>query len=111
MKYELITVGGKERAIRYGFWALAQFCEMCNIKLSDLGKLEKDLTLKQAIFLIYVGLEDGARKSGTDFDLKVEQIADYIDEDESLITRSLDIFTKFQSKPDKKEKAVTGKKK
>ena len=46
MKYELITIGGKERAIRYGFWALAQFCEMCNIKLSELGRLEKDLFAK-----------------------------------------------------------------
>lgn len=110
MKYELITIGGKERAIRYGFWALAQFCDLCGIKLSELGQLEKDLTLKQAIYLIYVGLEDGARKSGTEMDLKVEDVADFIDDDETLIAKSLDIFTKFQAKPKKEQKASVKKK-
>ena len=110
MKYELITIGGKERAIRYGFWALAQFCEMCNIKLSELGRLEKDLDLKQAIYLIYVGLEDGARKSGQETELSVEDVADCLDEDDTLIAQALDVFAKFQAKP-KKEKSASLKKK
>tara|TARA_R110002020_G_scaffold294252_1_gene510108 strand:+ start:1398 stop:1727 length:330 start_codon:yes stop_codon:yes gene_type:complete len=106
MKYELITIGGKERAIRYGFWALAQFCDLCNIKLSQLTQLEQDLDLKKAIYLIYVGLQDGARKSGTAFDLTVEDVADFIDEDETIISKALEIFGKFQAKPKKPTKTL-----
>ena len=43
-------------------------------------------------------------------DLKVEDVADFIDDDETLIAKSLDIFTKFQAKPKKEQKASVKKK-
>ena len=103
-KYEIIHVAGKDRPIKFGFWALGQFCKECDIKLSELGLLEKNLDLNQALTLIWVGLKDGARAAGMGFDLTKPDVGDAMDMDQDLLPKALDIFTKFQAQP-KKEKA------
>ena len=43
-------------------------------------------------------------------ELSVEDVADCLDEDDTLIAQALDVFAKFQAKP-KKEKSASLKKK
>lgn len=101
-KYEIIKVSGKDRPIKFGFWALGQFCKECGIKLSELAALEKNLDLNQALTLIWVGLKDGARAAGVSFDLTKPDIGDAMDEDQELLPQALEVFGNFQAKPKEK---------
>jgi len=99
----IMEIGDRKHAIRFGFNALREFSRMTGTTLSDLERLGEDMTLDQAITLIYCGFKDGARKEKVPFRYDVADIADWIDEDETLIENAFAIFEEqFASKGEKK---------
>ena len=104
MTYEEIESEGKKYPVRYGFWALNQFCKVCGLTLADLGKLESQMQPEHAIGLVWAGLKDGHRKAKLSFDLSLDDIADLIDEDAQLITKCMTVFGKHQQNDSKTEK-------
>ena len=88
----IIEIGDRKHAIRFGFNALREFSRMTGTTLAQLEKLGEDMTLDQAITLIYCGFKDGARKEKVAFRYDVADVADWIDEDETLIEKAFSIF-------------------
>lgn len=100
---QLIETNDRKHAIRFGFNALREFSRMTGTTLADLEKLGEDITLDQAITLIYCGFKDGARKEKVNFRYEVADIADWIDEDPKLIEKAFAVFEEqFADKTEKK---------
>lgn len=98
-----MEIGDRKHAIRFGFNALREFSRMTGTTLAQLERLGDDMTLDQAITLIYCGFKDGARKEKAPFRYDVADVADWIDEDEALIEKAFAIFEdQFASKGEKK---------
>ena len=89
---QIIEVGDRKHAIRFGFNALREFSRMTGTTLSELETLGENMTLDQAITLMYCGFKDGARKEKAPFRYEVADVADWIDEDETLIEKAFAVF-------------------
>lgn len=99
----IIEIGERKHPIRFGFNALREFSRMTGTTLAQLESLGDDMTLDQAITLMFCGFKDGARKEKTPFRYDVADVADWIDEDEMLIEKAFDIFKQqFANKTEKK---------
>lgn len=111
--YEVVILNGKDYPVRFGFNALRIFTEQTNKSIADLENLGGEISLSDAIYLVWAGIKDGARKSGrTELrDLSVEDVADLIDEDMETLQKVLDVFSKqFTAKTETEGKAKGAKK-
>ncbi len=94
--FELLTVTengkNKELAIRFGMNALRIFTKATNRSLSDLERLGDNMSLDDALQLVNAGFIDGHRKSGQLYKYTVEDLADLMDEDATLIERAMKVF-------------------
>ena len=104
-----IAIGGEMRPIHFGFAALSQWCELSGLGLNDLGRLGENLSLHNAINLIYVGLKHGARKSKVEFNYTADDIADWIDDEGmDIFNEAMEIFgsqmAKITPEAEKKKK-------
>lgn len=83
--------------------ALREFSKMTGTTLNELEQLGDNMTLDAAITLMYCGFKDGARKEKMPFRYSVDDVADWIDDDEQLIEKAFDIFAdQFGSEEKKK---------
>lgn len=89
---QFIEIGDRKHPIRFGFNALREFSRMTGTTLAQLESLGDAMTLDQAITLMYCGFKDGARKEKAPFRYDVADIADWIDEDDTLIEKSFAVF-------------------
>ena len=87
--YELIEIEGKQLPIRFGMNALRLFCKEANVGLNEFVALANNLDLDKACILILCGLQDGARKAGKECSYKVDDIADILDEDFSVLETAM----------------------
>ena len=99
----IIEIGERKHPIRFGFNALREFSRMTGTTLEQLENLGDDVTLDQAITLMYCRFKDGARKKKSQFRYDVADVADWIDEDEGLIEKAFAVFEQqFSSGSEKK---------
>ena len=110
-----LAIGGELRPIHFGFSALSQWCDISGLGLNDLGNIGDNLSLSNAISLIYVGLKHGARKTKEDFNYSTDDIGDWIDEEGmNVLTEAMDIFgeqmTKLTPEDEEKKKIAKPKK-
>ena len=99
MTTQLVKVGDNTYPVKYGFNALRLFCNASGIELQELEKLGESITFDYAINLVWAGLKDGARVEKQNFDLTVEDVADLLDQDPSLINQCVELFTASVIKP------------
>ena len=100
---QFIEIADRKHPIRFGFNALREFSRMTGTTLAELERLGEDMTLDHAITLMFCGFKDGARKEKALFRYDVADIADWIDEDETILEKSFTIFEKqFTSDAEKK---------
>ena len=92
MEYTFVKIGKKDLPIKFGFGALAKFSKITNTSLQDLDKLGTDMTLDDALTLIYCGVEDGYRAAKQDCELSVDDLADLIDGDFDSIGKAMEIL-------------------
>lgn len=88
-----IEFGGEKRPVKYGWNALATFGEMTGTGLNDLDKFETEMTFREVLVLIYAGLKEGARAEKKEFTLTVDDIGDFLDEDNDKVEEFIDVFT------------------
>ena len=91
MRY--ITINQKQHPVKFGFAALAEYCDLAGITLeqmSDPVKMQSSLTLMQCIKLCYVGLKFGAAqgKQPCAFD-SWQQLAESLDNAENMADQIL----------------------
>jgi len=99
---EFIEVNGKRYPVRFGFNALREFTAVTGTTLSQLQNLQENITLDHAIKLVWCGFKDGARKEKMPFSLLVDDIADLLDEDNSILEKAFDTFNKQFTSDEKK---------
>jgi len=99
---QFIEISERKHPIRFGFNALREFSRMTGTTLAQLENLGENMTLDQAVTLMYCGFKDGARKEKAPFRYDVADIADWIDEDEELIEKAFAVFEEQFSSGEKK---------
>ena len=106
MNYTFIEINNNKYPIKFGFNALRKYSAKTNTSLQDLDKLGENMTLDNALTLIYCGIEDGYRAAKQDCDLSVDDLADKIDGDFDCIGRAMTILSEqMGGNVEKKEKA------
>jgi len=99
---EFIEVNTKRYPVRFGFNALREFTAITGTTLSDLPNLQNNITLDHAIKLVWCGFKDGARKEKMPFHLSVDDIADFLDDDSSILEKAFNTFNNQFSSNEKK---------
>tara|TARA_R110000744_G_scaffold129557_1_gene236980 strand:+ start:728 stop:1054 length:327 start_codon:yes stop_codon:yes gene_type:complete len=104
--FEYLDVNGKKMAVKFGFNALRHFSRMTGVNISEMENLGTNMTFDIAVHLIYCGLQDGARVTKDKFNYEIEDLADDLDSDMTIIERCMTIFAEQmgRSKPQKKGK-------
>tara|TARA_R100000655_G_scaffold49314_1_gene86882 strand:+ start:102 stop:518 length:417 start_codon:yes stop_codon:yes gene_type:complete len=92
MKYDIVKIANKDFPLFFGFNGLRKYCAKTGTSLNKLMTLGDNMTLDQALQLVLVGIEEGCRKSGKDFDLTIDQLGDLLDEDMDGLARALEVF-------------------
>lgn len=106
MNYTFIEINGKKLPLKFGFAALAKYSKKTNTKLQDLDKLGTDMTLDDALTLIYCGIEDGFRAAKQDCNINIDELADLIDGDFDSIGRAMEVLAEqMNGSAEKKQKA------
>jgi|TARA_B100001939_G_scaffold347480_1_gene369220 hypothetical protein len=93
MNYTFIEINKKKLPIKFGFNALRKYSSKTKTSLQDLDKLGTDMTLDDALNLIYCGIEDGYRAAKQECELSIDDLADLIDGDFDSIGRAMEILT------------------
>lgn len=90
--YEVIEINGNVYPIRFGMNALRRYTKKQGLSLDALSKLGQSISLDDACVLVYCGIEDGCRKSKQDFKLSVDDIADALDDDFTILEKAMKVF-------------------
>ena len=110
MNYTFIEINENKHPIKFGFSALAKYSKKTNTSLQNLDKLGTDMTLDDALTLIYCGIEDGYRAAKQECNLTIDDLADLIDGDFESISRAMEILAE-QMGGNTKSKKLKAKKK
>ncbi len=92
MNYTFIEIDNKKYPIKFGFNALRKYSTKTNTTLQDLDKLGTDMTLDDALNLIFCGIEDGYRAAKQECEISIDDLADLIDGDFDSIGRAMEIL-------------------
>ncbi len=95
MNYTFIEINKEKLPIKFGFNALRKYSSKTNTSLQDLDKLGVDMTLDDALTLIYCGIEDGYRAAKQECKLSVDDLADLMDGDFDAIGRCMEVLTQM----------------
>jgi hypothetical protein len=98
-----INLGGEDRPVKFGFAALMNFTDMSGYKLNELDKLGDNMTLTDAVKLIYCGLKNGSRVERQKFNHQLEDVADWLDESPTAINEVLELFAQSFSNEEQGE--------
>jgi len=99
-----ILVNGTEHPVKYGFNALRLFSNETGIGLDELSQLENKMSIDHAIALIWAGMKDGARVEKIDFTMTLDDVADLLDDDPTIIQQCVAFFVESFVKPSVDEK-------
>tara|TARA_R110002020_G_scaffold446158_1_gene658350 strand:- start:1127 stop:1480 length:354 start_codon:yes stop_codon:yes gene_type:complete len=114
MNYEFIKLGKKDMPISFGFAALRNYSELTKTSLADLQKLGMEMTLNDALTLLWCGVKDGHRRAKQEFDLSIDDLADCLDGNFDILQTAFEIVGRQMSdgltKTEKKPKAKGTKK-
>jgi hypothetical protein len=99
---EFIEINGKRYPVRFGFNALREFTAITGTTLAGLQNLQNNITLDHAIKLVWCGFKDGARKEKMPFNLLVDDIGDFLDDDNTILEKAFETFNKQFSSEEKK---------
>ena len=94
-----IKVNDKQYPVKYGFNALRLFSNQTGIGLDELAKLQDSMSIAYAIALIWAGLKDGARVEKVEFEMTMDDVADLLDEDATIIEQCVAYFVESFVKP------------
>ena len=90
--YEIVVINKNDYPVRFGMNSLRNYTKATNRSLQDLDKLGDGMSLDDACQLVLAGLKDGARVSGKECSLNVDDVADLLDDDFDALNRVLEVF-------------------
>ena len=99
-----IVVNSNQYPVKYGFNALRLFSNQTGIGLDELAQLQDSMSIDYAIALIWAGLKDGARVEKIEFNMTIDDVADLLDEDQTIIEQCVGYFVESFVKPGDAEK-------
>ena len=102
--YTFVKINGKDFPIKFGFNSLRKYSDATNTSLSDLDKLGSQMTLNEALLLIYYGLEDGYRAAKQPCEITIDDLSDLIDEDFDALTKCMEILGEQMHNRNKRSK-------
>lgn len=97
-----VLINGNEMPVKFGFAALMEFTESMKMNMQDLESLGDNITLTQAVKLIWCGLKHGHRVEKVPFDLTVDDVADLMDTDMNVMEDVLKVFSESFGEQEKK---------
>lgn len=71
-----IEINGKELPFRFSFIAIRKFSKLTGLGMDQLGQMGADHILE----MLYAGLYGGCRKNKVDFDLTIEDLEIWLDD-------------------------------
>jgi len=87
-----VKIGGKLRSVKFGMNALRIYSDLTNSTLADLMNVSA-MSINNMITLVYVGLQEGSRKEKTEFNHKIEDVSDWLDDDfTNVMNEVMEIF-------------------
>ena len=104
-----IFINGKDYPVKYGFAALRAFSDATNISLQQLSTIGNNMSITQALALVWAGLKDGARVMKQDFNMSIDDVADLLDQDQDAMSKVLKVFEESLAKPTKSKGKKKGK--
>ena len=104
MNYSFIEINENKYPIKFGFNALRKYSRISNTSLQDLDKLGVNMTLDNALTLIFCGIEDGYRAAKQKCELTIDDLADLIDTDFNVIGEAMKILTNHMGSNSNKKK-------
>jgi len=88
--------------VKFGFAALMEFTDSMKMTMQDLESLGDNITLAQAVKLIWCGLKHGHRAEKIPYDLTVYDVADLLDSDVNVMEDVLKVFSDSFGEQEKK---------
>ena len=107
MKATPVIINGKDYPVKYGFAALRKFSDITGTTLKELDQIAVNMTMTQAIALVYAGIADGHRVMEKPFTLGLDDVADLLDDDADAMTNVLAVFAESMgttNKPGERQK-------
>jgi hypothetical protein len=80
-----------EMHLHFGWGALRHWTNATGNSISDLER-GKEMTVEETMWLIWAGLKQGAYKAGQPFDTTIDDVADLMDENPTLIMSAMELF-------------------
>ena len=97
-----VLINGKEYPVKFSFAALDNLCDLKGCSFSELEELFDVDKIRPAdvVLLSYVGLKEGARRSGQNFKMEIDDVDDLLMSDMSAISRILGVFNSQNAAPE-----------
>jgi hypothetical protein len=81
-----IKIGGETRPIKMGYNTVARFGDMTKRTLDQIDRLGVEtMTVTDMLVLCYCALKEGARYNKQEFTATVDDVGDWIDDDENAL--------------------------
>lgn len=101
---DFIKTNGKEYPIRFSLNTIRHFCKEKGLDLDEFNTLftsfddSKIEHLEGLGLFILMALKEGARKEQQEFSLTLDDVFDFIDEDDDFLNNALKVFADSQGK-------------
>lgn len=93
----MIEIGDQKRPVRFGWAGLLEYEQQTGRKaLADFASFQQgieNVSIEVMVDLVYYGLTAGHRKAGVNVDFDKYDVADWIGEDQGILTEVMEAFT------------------
>ena len=94
-----IKIGGKKRPLDFDYNALCDYEDLVGSNFFD---AIRSIDLRRGRALVYMGLKSGARKDNQNFDYTLEEVGEWLQEEDATIMEEVMIIV-TESLPQKKK--------
>lgn len=93
---DFIEIGGEKRPVRFGWAGLLEYEQQTGRKaLADFAQFQngiENVSIVIMVDLVYYGLTSGHRKAGVNVTFDKDDVAEWIGEDQGLLTQVMESF-------------------
>jgi len=87
-----VQLGGKKRPVRFSYLCIKDICKATKLGLNQLSSLGSEID--HIGIMAYFGLKHGASKNGEEFNYKIKDIEEWLDNED--FSKLNEIFEAFQ---------------
>lgn len=97
-----VKINGKDRPICFGWNAYKEYEKLIGGSIFAFTN-PKEFSAGNILSLVYVGLMYGAKKEKEDINFTIEDVGDWMDENEELAVEVIEVYIKSMPDPGKKK--------